>query len=87
MLVSKVVISAGAIWILAYLVGAVGLVPTAMVGAIAAILGGIVLYGSNSSTDKQATAAMTDAERLRAELIDRADPQTVGGGAIKPFSG
>jgi dihydrodipicolinate synthase/N-acetylneuraminate lyase len=78
MLFAKVVISAGAIWLLAFLVGAVGFVPAAMVGAIAVVIGGVVLYGSNASTLKEATAAMKDAERLRADLIDRIDPRTVG---------
>jgi hypothetical protein len=86
MLASKVAIGAGASWIVAYLAGAVGLVPTVMVGAIAAVIGGIVLYGSNSSTSKQAAAAMEDAERLRSELIDRVDPRAVGGGAITSLS-
>src|SRR5262245_15746526 len=85
MLVSKVAIGARPLWIRAYLVGAVGLVPTAMVGAIAAVIGGIVLYGSNASTSKQAAAAMKHAERLRSELIDRVDPRAVGG-AITSFS-
>lgn len=85
-LVSQVAIGAGAIWILAYLIGAVGFVPAAMVGAIAAIIGGVVLYGSNASTAKQAAATMKDAERLRAELIDRVDPRTVGSGGINSFA-
>jgi hypothetical protein len=85
MLVSKAAIGAGAIWIVAFLVGAVGLMPPAMVGAIAAVIGGVVLYGSNSSTAVQAAEAMKDAERLRAKLIDNVDPRTVGGGARNPF--
>ena len=80
MLFSKIAIGAGGIWILAYLLGAVGFGPITMVGAIAAVIGGIVLYGSNSSTAKQATAAMRDAERLRPDLIDRVETRTVGGG-------
>ena len=86
MLFSKVVIGAGAIWLLAYILGAVGLVPTAIVGAIAAVIGGVVLYGSNSSTSKDAVAAMKDAERLRGELIDKVDLRTVDGSAINSFS-
>jgi hypothetical protein len=77
MLFSKVAMGAGAIWILAYLVGAVGLVPTAMVCAIAAVIGGVVVFGSNSSTSKQTMAAMKAVERQRAELIDAINPHTV----------
>jgi hypothetical protein len=85
MLVSKVAIGAGAIWLLAYLVGAVGFIPAAMVGAIAAVIGGLVVYGSNSSTSKETAAAMKDAKRLRAKLIDKVDPRPVGGGARNQF--
>jgi hypothetical protein len=41
-----------------------------MVGALAAIIGGVVLFGSNLSTSKQTTAAIKAAEMRRAELID-----------------
>ena len=34
-------------------------------------------YGSNASTSKEAAAAMKNAERLRAELIDKIDPRTI----------
>ena len=51
-LFSKVAIGAGAIWILAYLVGAIRFDPTMMIAAIAAVIGGVVFYGSNSSTSK-----------------------------------
>jgi hypothetical protein len=77
MLLSKLSIGVGAVWMLAYLVGAVGFVPAAMVGAIAAIIGGIVVFGSNSTTSKQTMEAMKDAETLRTRLIDRIDPRTV----------
>jgi hypothetical protein len=77
MLFSKVVIGAGAIWILAYLFGAIGFDPTTMVGAIGATIGGVVLLGSNSTTAKMATTAIMSAERRRAELIDRVGPRTV----------
>jgi len=85
MLVAKVVIGAGAIWLLAYFVGVVGFVPAAMVGAIAAIIGGVVAYGSNASTSKEAAEAMKDAERLRSELIDRLDPHSVAQGGLSPL--
>jgi hypothetical protein len=77
MLISQVAIGAAVIWILAYLVGIVGLVPPALVGVIAAVIGGVVVFGSNASTSKRTAAAMKDAEILRAELIDKIDPRTV----------
>jgi hypothetical protein len=58
MLFSKVVIAAGVISILAYLLGAIPFEPATMVGALAAIIVGVVVFGPNSSTSKQANAAM-----------------------------
>jgi hypothetical protein len=78
MLLSKVAISAGGIWILAYLIGALGFDATAMIGAIAAVIGGVVVFGSNLTTSKQTTAAIKAAETHRAELIDMMEIRTVG---------
>jgi hypothetical protein len=78
MLFSKVAIAAGGIWILSYFLGAISFDPAAMIGAIAAIIGGVVIFGSNSSTSNQTTAAMKAAETRRAELIDMIDLRTVG---------
>ena len=77
-LLSKVAIAAGGMWILAYFLGAIRFDPTTVIGAIAAVIGGVVFFGSNSSTSKQATAAMKAAETRRAELIDMIDPRAVG---------
>jgi hypothetical protein len=79
---AKVAIAGGAIWTLASVLGLIGFDSAAIVGAIAAIIGGVVIYGSNSSTSKEAVAAMKDAERLRTELIDRINPQTVAGSPL-----
>jgi hypothetical protein len=68
---SKLVVIAGAILLAALVFGAIRLDPVALVGAIAAVLGGIVLFGSNTSTLQQATAALRSAEAARAELIGR----------------
>jgi hypothetical protein len=78
MLFSKVAIAAGGIWILAYLLGAIRFEPATTIGAIAAIIGGVVVFGSNSSTLKQTTPAIKAAETRRAELIDMIDLRTVG---------
>jgi len=84
-LLSKVAIAAGGMWILAYFLGAIRFDPTTVIGAIAAVIGGVVFFGSNSSTSKQATAAMKAAETRRAELIDMIDPRAVGmsGGGLR----
>jgi hypothetical protein len=75
MLLSKVAIGAGGICILAYVLG-VRFDPTIVMGA--AIIGGVVGFGSNSSTSKQAMAAMKDAEAKRTELIGMIDLRSLG---------
>jgi hypothetical protein len=84
MVFSKVAIGAGAIWVLAYILGAVGFHPSSMIAAIGAVIGGVVLLGSNSTTAKLTTTAMKDAETQRAELIDRIDARAVGGIRLIP---
>jgi hypothetical protein len=77
MLVSKFAIAAGAILTLAMLMGAIRPDLAAISGATAAVLGGIVLLGSNRSTADQALANMKKAEAARAELIDRLELRPV----------
>jgi hypothetical protein len=76
MLLSKVAIVVGAVLLLAFFLGAISFDPTILIGAIAAIVGGVVVFGSNSSTAKQTMAAMKDAESQRAKLIDMIDFET-----------
>jgi hypothetical protein len=80
MLFSKAAIIGGGLLLLAILLGVVGADPTGMIGAIAALIGGTVLLGSNGSTSEQATKALQAAETRRAELIDQIDPRPVGQG-------
>jgi hypothetical protein len=84
MLLSKVSIATGGIWILGYVLGAIRFDPKFMVGAIAATLGGVVILGSNSSTSQQTIAAMEAAETERDELIDTINPRAVGMGGWEP---
>jgi hypothetical protein len=77
MLLSKVAIGAGGICMLAYFLG-ISLDPTIVIGALAAIIGGVVGFGSNSSTSKQTMAAMKAAEAKRTELIGMVGLRSAG---------
>jgi hypothetical protein len=91
MLLSKVAIAAGIIALSAYLLGAIWLNAVGVIGAIAAVIGGVVVFGSNLTTSRQATSAMAALERRRAELIDMISLRTVTGGdellSLPPLSG
>jgi UPF0716 family protein affecting phage T7 exclusion len=82
-LFSKAAIAAGGILILAIVVGALGFDPTILIGAIAAVIGGTVVFGSNTSTLKQTSADMKAAEAHRTELISRMDLKVVGDGKFE----
>lgn len=75
---SRVAIGLGAVLLVAIAAGIVGFDAMAMLGAIAAMLGGIVLLGSNASTSKEAAAALQAAETRRAALIGEIDLRLVG---------
>ena len=79
-LISKGAIAIGGLLIVVAVLGVIRLDPMVTIASIAAIIGGIVVYGSNTSTADQATAAMQAAEAHRAELIGRIDLRVVGGG-------
>ena len=77
MLLSKIAIAGGGICVVAYFLVPIGFDPTILIGALAAIIGGVVILGSNAGTSKQAMAAMKDAQTQRANLIDTIDPRAV----------
>jgi hypothetical protein len=83
MLVAKVAIAGGALLVLAMMLGAIRTDLASLSGATAAVLGGIVLLGSNRSTADQALARMRKAEAARAALIDRLELRPVGGGLVR----
>jgi hypothetical protein len=82
-LISKVALAAGGILILATIIGAVGFDPTVLIGAIAAVIGGMVVFGSNTSTLKQTMTDMKAAEAHRTELISSMHLRVVGDGEIE----
>ena len=77
-LVSKAVIAGGGVLLLVMMLGLFGSSQVAALGSIAAVLGGIVSLGSNVSTLRQTTDAISAAEALRSELISRIDLRVVG---------
>jgi hypothetical protein len=78
-LVSKVAIAGGVALLLFMILGLIGSNQVAVIGSIAAILGGIVSLGSNIGTLQQTTAAISAAEALRLDLISQIDLRVVGG--------
>ncbi len=76
-LAAKLLIAAGASWIVLVLLGLIPFVPYMVIAAMAAAIGGIVLLGSNSTTWTQAAATLQNAEATRAELIGRMEMRVV----------
>lgn len=77
-LASKIVIVGGAALLLGAVLGLLGANAVAFLGAIAAVLGGIVSLGSNVSTLQQTLSAIAAADALRSELIGSIDLRVVG---------
>ena len=82
-LFSKAAIAIGVALLLVMMLGLFGPNQVAAIGSIAAVLGGIVSLGSNISTLRQTTAAMSAAEVLRSDLIGRIDLRVVGDRTMK----
>ncbi|MBR1277149.1 hypothetical protein [Bradyrhizobium sp. AUGA SZCCT0283] len=82
-LVSKAAIVGGVALLLVMLLGLFGSSQVAALGSIAAVLGGIVSLGSNVSTLRQTTDAISAAEALRSDLISRIDLRVVGDAPMK----
>jgi hypothetical protein len=80
-LAARVAIAAGAALLVAITIGAIPFSALAFTAAITAVLGGIVLAGSNRSTEQEAAAQMAAAERDRAALIGLIELRVVAEGA------
>lgn len=81
-LASKIAIGGGIALMFAMLIGVVGSEAAVALGSIAAVLGGIVSLGSNTSTLQQTTAAIDAAERARSDLIGGIDLRVVSGSTL-----
>jgi hypothetical protein len=78
-LIAKAAMAFAALLILGALLGAITLDPAVLIGAFGVALGGLVVFGSNTSTLEQAKAATKAAELRRSELIGQIDLRVVGG--------
>lgn len=76
-LASRLAVVLGGIVLLAIMIGAIRFNAATMATAIVAVLGGIVLSGSNRSTANGAKDQLADAEANRAELIGLIAPRIV----------
>jgi hypothetical protein len=77
--IAKAAMGLAAVLIVAALIGAINLDPALLIAAFGVVLGGIVVFGSNSSTLEQAMAATRAAELRRSQMIGKIDLRVVGG--------
>jgi hypothetical protein len=76
-LASRIAVAAGGLVLAAMLVGVIRSDLGFMAAAVSLLLGGIVVWGSNSSTAKEATRELVAAESERAALIERINPRVI----------
>ena len=76
-LASRIAVAGGGIVLASMLLGAIRFDPAAMAAAVAALLGGIVVWGSNGSTAKEAAKELATAEADRAALIEKIDLRVI----------
>jgi hypothetical protein len=77
-LAARLVAGAGLVWIALVLFWVIPFAPATFFGALAAVLGGAVLLGSNKTTWEETQAALDDAERMRTQLIGSIALRVVG---------
>ena len=76
-LAARIATWGGGVVLAAMLIGAIRADPAVMAGAAAALLGGIVVWGSNNSTAKEARKELAVAEAHRAALIETIDLRAI----------
>jgi uncharacterized membrane protein YqjE len=77
-LAAKLAIGAGAGLLALTLLGLIAFIAAVVIAAMAAVIGGIVLLGSNATTWTQTEAALAASEAMRAEWIGRREMRQVG---------
>lgn len=74
---ARIAVIGGGILLGALLVGLIRFDPTLLLTAFAALLGGVVVWGSNGSTAKEATGELAKTEANRKALIGLIDLRTI----------
>ncbi len=76
-LAAKVAMTAGAAWLALTILGLAPFLPTLLFAALAALIGGVVLAGSNSTTWKQTQAALVASEAMRRDFIEQLELRVI----------
>ena len=76
-LAARIAVAGGGVVLVAMLAGAIRSDLEMMAAAISLLLGGIVVWGSNSSTAKEASREIAAADSKRAALIERINPRLI----------
>lgn len=79
---ARITVGAGIAFFLAGLIGFFRFDITVLLTALTAVIGGLVLLGSNSSTANETADEMTKAEAERAALISSIGLRVVGGNTL-----
>ena len=77
MLAARIAVAGGGVVLAAVLVGVIRSDLGLMAAAVSLLLGGIVVWGSNDSTAKQATKELATAESERSALIEKINPRVI----------
>ena len=76
-LAAKIGIGIGAVLLVLTLVGLVPFMPTLLFASLAALIGGVVLLGSNSTTWQQSEDALAASEAMRRDLIEQLELRVI----------
>lgn len=80
---ARIAVGAGALWFVLALIGLLPFGATAFAGTVAAMLGGVVLLGSNATTWDQTAETLRETEAARAALIGQISLRVVGDDAVR----
>lgn len=79
-LAAKIAIGAGSAWVALTLLLLIPYVPYLTIGALACVIGGVVLLGSNATTWQETEKALAASEAMRADMIGRLELRVVDEG-------